>query len=99
PAAHSLAVPQKTLSNWLIVANSEANDTQPLSILAKNSSIIISHNNHHSITLFPCKYEEVGIKGVALQTIDLWEGISIAISGNAYKKFCRSRPLTATRGR
>ena len=41
----ALAVKQKTLGNWLIVANFEANDTQPLSIMAKNSSIVISHNN------------------------------------------------------
>jgi len=66
----ALAVPQKTLSNWLIVANSEANDTQPLSILAKNSSIIISHNNHRPIALFPCKYEEVG-DGIAPGSVDL----------------------------
>ena len=57
--SRALTVPQKTLSNWLIVANFEANDIQPLSIMAKTSSIIISHNNHHPITLFTCRYEEV----------------------------------------
>ncbi|HUV56432.1 MAG TPA: DNA methyltransferase [Dehalococcoidales bacterium] len=66
----ALAVPQKTLSNWLIVANFEANDTQPLSIMAKKPSIIISHNNRAPITLFPCKYEEVG-DGIAPASVDL----------------------------
>ncbi len=45
----------------VVVANFEANNTQPLSIMAKNFSIIISHKNHHPITLFPWFY--LGMRG------------------------------------
>ena len=48
----ALAVPQQTLNRWLIVANFETNDTQPLSIMAKTPSIIISYYNHRPIALF-----------------------------------------------
>ena len=55
----ALGMPQKTLSNWLIMAKSKTNTAQPLSFVAKHSSIRASYNNRSPISLFPCKYEDV----------------------------------------
>ena len=66
----ALAVPQQTLSKWLIMGKNETNNTHSLSIMGKYSNIIVTHNNHRPITLFSCKYEEVG-DGITPASVDL----------------------------
>ena len=48
----ALAVPQQTLSKWLIMGKNETNNTHPLSIMGKYFNIIVTHNTPSPITLW-----------------------------------------------
>lgn len=65
----ALAVPPPTIHRW-IMEQKETNTSAPQSILEQHSRDRIAQNNPSPITLFPCKYEEVGT-GITPASVDL----------------------------
>lgn len=65
----ALAVPQPTIYRW-IMNNSEATKLYPHTILDKHNGSCIIQNAAPFITLFPCKYEDLGNK-IPPASIDL----------------------------
>ncbi len=67
--ADALMLPRRTIRDWFDTAHSEANHTRRKSNLAITTNLV-KGGNGSSITLFICRYEEVG-DGIALASVDL----------------------------
>ena len=66
----ALAVPRETIRDWLKIATDVAGVDRRLYYIANSTKLRIGDNHHQPITLFPCRYEEVG-EGIAPESIDL----------------------------